>query len=95
MDPARARKILVAASVALVCVLAYRLAKKSRREGFASDRAVGVFNAAKPLFDKANGAPPYSAYRIAVPDADPVQYEDLKALWKKGALTPDQVEKYL
>ncbi len=86
------RAAALAAGALVLIAIAVRARQKKRREGFASPRAISVFNSAKPIFDKAKGSPQYSEYRVAVPGADPVQFDDLKTLWKTSSFTPENID---
>lgn len=83
-------------AVVIVLVLAY-LARvlglfRGGREGFASQRAREVHDRAKEVFDEGGGDAPYSKYRSRVPGADPVQYSDVRTLYRGGGMTPEAVE---
>lgn len=64
------------------------------RERFASERAREVTRKAQELFTR-NGDVSYSNYKAAVPGADPVQFSDVRGLWKGGRLTPEAVDRVL
>jgi hypothetical protein len=65
------------------------------KDKFVSERAKQVYSEAKPLFDRNQGRPSYSEYKMTVSGADAVQYQDLKNLWSKGTFTPENVEVHL
>ncbi|MDA4133274.1 MAG: hypothetical protein OK454_09160 [Thaumarchaeota archaeon] len=89
----RPNTLQLAGLIALVIVIvAYVVRQKCIKDKFVSERAQQVFNDAKPLFEKTQGKPQYSAYKTQVLGADPVQYSDLKNLWKNGKFTPENVE---
>lgn len=91
------RNLIAAAAAAIVLVAgiaAYRK-RDRKREKFASGRAIAIFNDTKPLFDKYNGNLRYSEYKIAVSNADPVQFDDLKKLWAAGTFSPEAIESKL
>lgn len=88
----RPNVLQLAALVALIIIVAYVVRRKCMKDKFVSERAQQVFNGAKPLFEQTEGKPAYSAYKTHVPGADPVQYADLKKLWKDGKFTPENVE---
>jgi hypothetical protein len=78
-----------------VLVLIYLVAKcyrARRREKFASQRAKEVHAKAQEVFAKGGGDARYSDYKQTVPDADPVQYNDVRKLYREGNLTPETVE---
>lgn len=64
------------------------------REGFASDPAPSVYNAARELF-ASNSAATYSEYKAIIPGADPVQFADIRKLWLSGQLSLDNVRRVL
>lgn len=99
---ARFSAITVAIVVLLAIILIYYLVclgvtiAKRVREGFVSPQAYEVCSQSRELFAKSNGgAPTYSEYKSAVIEADPVQYDSVKGLWKNGKLTPSEVQKVL
>jgi len=62
------------------------------REGFASKRAQEVHARAQEVFNEGGGDAKYSDYKKKVPGADPVQYSDVRQLFKEGKMTPYSVE---
>jgi hypothetical protein len=84
----------VAVIAVVVLVVVYLLARscRQRKEGFVSERAKQVFDTAGPLMEATKGKPSYSEYKMRVPGADPVQYDDLRSLWGKGKFTPENVQ---
>lgn len=86
--------VIVALAIAVVWLLAGAL-RSCGREKFVSRTAMDVFTTAKPLFDKTEGGATYTDYKSRVKHADPVQYADLKKLWKEKKLTPEAVQENL
>lgn len=77
--------------VLLVLIVAVGAAFFRRgREGFVSDEAKAVYAGAREVFH--DGDANYTAYKNRVPEADPVQYSDVRKLWKEGQLTPEKVQ---
>lgn len=89
------RGLLLATICILVAILGYRAWKGGARETFASPKAHQVAAQAEKVFAAHGGAPTYSAYKVAVDSADPVQFHDIKQLRAAKALTPAAVEKVL
>ena len=83
--------IAVGAAVIIVAFVATWYSGR-RRETFAT--APEVYQAARALFER-NGSATYSDYRVAVPGADPVQFADVRGLWKNGQLTQEAVARVL
>lgn len=87
--------VVVVLLVILVAAAARWSGVFGRREGFVSPRAQEVYNRSTALFTtKADGVS-YADFRGAVPGADPVTYSDVRGLWRRGALTPEAVQKTL
>ena len=101
--------LLAAAAVVAVAVVAWACwsssSSRRARDNFASARAVEVAAKSRELFERAKGggegaappgaAPGFAAFRAAVGDLDAVTYADTLALWRRGALTPEAVDKVL
>lgn len=84
--------------VLLVAVLLYRRARAARQkltDGFASPKARQVTHEAKKVFEARGGNPSYRDYCNAVTDADPVQFTRVRKLARSGALTAENVERFL
>ena len=64
----------------------------TQKENFVSAKAHEVFSQAKPLLEAKAGKPSFSEYKMNVPGADAVQYDDVKKLWKKGEFTPEKID---
>lgn len=77
--------IVAVLAVTVVAVAATHLRNRSR-EGFAAAPAEEVHAAAMALFTAQPDAK-YSDYKTHVPGADPVQFADVRALWRAGRLT--------
>jgi len=80
--------------VLLTLVIIFIASKKCRKEGF-SQRAKEVCQESRELFEKEGNNATYSEYKTSVAGADPVLYTDVRALWKKGKLTPERVQRVL
>ena len=91
---------LVLAVIVLLVVIGRR--RRRSREHF-SARAAEVARGATEVFAPSCGGAPYATYRDRVAGADPVQYADVRGLWRsrfggdcaagaRGALHPDDVE---
>jgi hypothetical protein len=93
--------ITVALIVILATILVYYLVclgsniVRKVREGFISPQAYEVCAQSRDMFTKSNGGTTYSEYKSALHGADPVQFDEIKKLWKKGELTPANVQKAL
>lgn len=77
----------------LIFLAFYCSGKKCKKDKFVTKKALDIHSEAKDVFDKTEGKATFSAYKVSVTDADVVQYKDLKDLWRKGALTPENVQK--
>ena len=86
----------------VILTIALRRRQRRRRENF-SARAAEVARGATEVFAPSCGSAPYAVYRDRVAGADPVQYADVRGLWRErfgsncaaaasGALHPDDVE---
>ena len=91
-----------AVTVALVVILAiliiYYLSSwlsRGTRDRFASQRAQEVYRGSQEVFKQSGGNATYSEYKSAVPNTDPVVYNDTRALWKKGNLSAEAVQNML
>ena len=88
----------IAGLVALAILIIYVVARMrgytlGGRENFASKKAHEISQKAGELFKGGADGVRYSDYRAAgIPDADPVQFSDVRDLAKKGALTPENVQ---
>ena len=69
--------------------------RKNTQDGFISQRAYDMSAKAMELFTERGGDASYSNYKNKVPGADPVQYYDVRRLYKQGKLTPRAVESIL
>lgn len=88
--------IRVAILVIAVIVLVYLVSRLARRrETFASKQAHEVHDKAQEVFQKGGGDARYSEYKQTVPGADPVQYNDVRKLYRGGNLTPDTVQQVI
>jgi hypothetical protein len=92
--PAQPAQYLVLALVVVLLVLvAFSLG--GRREKFASRKAREVHQKASQLFASRGDDVPYGDYKKAVPGATAVQHFDVRALYRGGGLTPENVEQVL
>jgi hypothetical protein len=55
---------------------------------FVSIEAQKIYTAAKEIFDDEGENATYTNYKKLVPRADPVQYSDIRDLYRTGKLTP-------
>jgi len=81
--------------VILILAFYWLVIRKGSKEGFASARAHQVYDKSRELFDKSSGKASYSEYKQAIPSAEAVLYTDTRNLWKKGTLSPDNVQSVL
>ena len=92
--------IEVALVVLIAIVLIYYLCRfvvsmrPGHRDRFVSSQARVVAARAREVFADGGGSQ-YTKYRAGVPDADPVQYSDVRRLWREGRLTPENVQDVL
>lgn len=84
-----------AALAAVLAVLIYAIWKSSRREGFASEKAIKVTQAASKVFSAGGETTSFSALKKALPDVDVVEYTDLRDLYRAKSLTPERVDQVL
>ncbi len=77
--------------LALLVLLVLPAVLPSLREPFVSREAVEISAQARELFAQ-RGVTDYSAYKRAVPSADPVTYSVARALWRQKQLTPQAVQ---
>lgn len=85
-----------AAIVLIAIILIYMLyerAHKKKQDRFASNQARVVTVRAREVFADKDAS--YTKYRASVPSADPVQYNDVRRLWREGQLTPEHVQDIL
>ncbi len=82
--------ILIAALVVFLIVLVYRIPSG---EGFVSQRAVAVHAAASELFS--GGDTTFTSFKKRIPGSDAVLHDDLQGAWRRGALTPEVVQRAL
>ena len=98
--------LAIGALVVAVLILVVVLRKKPRRGEKFSARAAEVARGATEVFAPSCGAAAYSDYKSRVADADPVQFADVRGLWRAryggdcdksagGSLHPDEVEKFI
>ena len=80
----------------LVVLLLLLVGSELRKETMtASPRARRVAAEARLVFDENRGRPAYQEYKKRVAEADPVQFDEVRELFRAGALTPKQVEPLL
>jgi len=85
--------VRVAFFVLVAAILTYYLCcLEKSRERFASKRAQEVYSRAREVFEEGGGDARYSDYKKRVPGADPVQYSDVRRLFKEGTMSPHTVE---
>jgi flagellar biosynthesis/type III secretory pathway M-ring protein FliF/YscJ len=85
--------LLVIVAAILVFYVARSLGRlRSTREKFASKRAHEVHKKAQEVFRDGGGDARYSDYKNKVPGADPVQYNDVRRLFKAGKMSPYTIE---
>jgi hypothetical protein len=84
-----------AALAAVLVVLTYAIWKASRREGFVSEKAIEVTQAASKVFAAGGESTSFSALKKALPDVDVVEYTDLRDLYRAKSLTPERVDRVL
>jgi hypothetical protein len=90
--------IAIGAAIALVVIAAASFAgRRERRAGFASRRAAALHETARDLFGAApEGGATFTEFRRrAGDDVDAVTFADLRELWRRGRLTPEEVERAL
>lgn len=85
--------IIVIFIILFVCRLLRSFRQK--HEGFVSKRAQEVHDRAQEVFSEGGGDANYSSYKNKVPGADPVQYSDVRKLYRKGKMTPQAVERVM
>ena len=89
--------VQVALVVILAIILIYYIVRflgylGGRRDTFVSKRAQEVHDRAREVFSEGGGDARYSDYKKKVPGADPVQYTDVRRLFKEGKMSPYTVE---
>jgi hypothetical protein len=89
--------IQVALLVIISAILIFYVARflgllNAGREKFVSKQAKEVHDRAREVFQESGGDARYSDYKKKVPGADPVQYKDVRGLYKAGAMTPESVQ---
>jgi len=89
--------IQVAILVIVAALLIYYIARflgclGGSQERFASKRAQEIHDRAREVFAEGGDDAPYSDYKKKVPGADPVQYSDVRRLFKEGEMSPHTVE---
>lgn len=97
-EPASA--IQVALLILIAVFIIYYMARflgilGKSREGFASKQAHEVHDKAHEVFRDGGGDARYTDYKSNVPGADPVQYNDVRTLYKQGSLTPGAVQQVI
>lgn len=79
----------------LLAVIWWKTERPSGREKFVSPDAEEVAAQARELFEQKGGKVPYREYREKVKGGDPVQFDRVRKLYRKGRLVPEEVEKIL
>lgn len=74
----------------LLCII-IDFAKKYLKEGFVSKRAIELCNNAKKILSKDDRIS-YTDFKNKTDCPDVVVYNDIKSLYKKGNLTPENVQ---
>lgn len=92
--------VQVAVLVVLAMILVFYVARflgglGAGRENFVSPKAQEVHDRAQEVFADGGGDARYSEYKKRVPGADPVQYSDVRRLFKAGQMTPAEVERVI
>ena len=85
--------LLVIVAAILIYYVTYFLGYLGRRqERFASKKAREIHDRAREVFEEGGGDARYSDYKNRVPGADPVQYSDIRRLFKSGKMSPYSIE---
>lgn len=92
------KRIRTSTHVAILCILSMLLLLSLipiniSRDGFVSPQAHILTKQAKHFYAKGGGS--YSDFRKMIINADPIQYNDVRALWSRGRLTPQEVQRIL
>lgn len=74
----------------LICII-IDIAKKYYKEGFASKEAIELCNTAKKILSKDDRIS-YTDFKSKTNCPDVVVYDNIKRLYKKGNLTPENVQ---
>lgn len=80
--------LLAGLMIAIIYCLVWYFRRKN--ESFVSRRARTIHTQARKVFQ--GGDASYSDYKRSVLGADPVQYTDLRSLYRAGRLTPASVQ---
>ena len=84
--------ILIAVTIILILCIARLFGAFCKHEKFASKQAHVIHDSARQIFEANGGDATYSQYKNTVPGADPVQYSDVRGLFRAGKMTPTAVE---
>lgn len=87
--------LLVISLLVVYLVVCFLGGHRDKRENFVSKKAREVHDRAREVFEEGGGDANYSKYKNRVPGADPVQYADVRRLFREGKLSPHNVEDVL
>lgn len=87
--------LVIAAALLIYYIIRFLGDLGGGRERFASRRALEIHSRAQEVFTEGGGDATYSDYKKKVPGADPVQYSDVRRLYREGRMTPSAVETIL
>lgn len=87
--------LVVIAALLIYYVVVFLGRFTGSREKFASKRAQEVHDRARKVFEEGGGDANYSKYKNEVPGADPVQYNDVRELFREGKMSPYSVQSVL
>ncbi len=87
--------LLVVAALVIYYVVRFLGCLRTSREGFVSEKAREVHDRAREVFEEGGGDANYSRYKNRIPGADPVQYADVRRLFREGKMSPYSVEAVL
>lgn len=81
--------------IIVLIVLIIYLIRRNKEKMTVSPQARKIHKKAEELFKEKGPDISYNIYKDNIPDADPVQYSDIRNLYKTGNFSPEAVQKVI
>jgi hypothetical protein len=80
-------------ALAVVLLVAAFAWGRAPREGIVTPEARDLCDVGREVFGQGDAT--FSAFKLRAPQVDPVQFTDLRQLWRDGRLSPPEVQRVM